>query len=151
MYTIHKLQFFLKNTFRITKSYTFGGSPLKKDHAYFETLLSLNKPACIYPVDNGQQALKYLSKMLHPTLILWSMDSKQTKHLKMIEHIKQNLTLKDIPIIALFEAPDLSLILHCYDMGIKAYVVKPASQPEFINLLQIIESYSQKNTVYQAD
>jgi|GEM_PF-5535658 len=118
---------------------------IEDNAAYGSELVGLLQAALgdylIDKVADNEQATEYLMQAVRPDLMLWSVEAMQKDNFITIAQVKCNPLLKEIPVVALADDCNEKLILHCYSLGIKAYVVKPTTRPELVALLRTIESF----------
>ncbi|GAB1542756.1 response regulator [Scytonema sp. NUACC21] len=98
---------------------------------------ALREAACFYPVYracNGDDALDYLHHQgeysnpmtsPRPAIILVDLNLPGTDGREVIEQIKQDCTLKSIPVVALTTSSSPKDIEACYQYGVNSYMLKP--------------------------
>lgn len=110
----------------------------------FETLMRVLKKLSyqyqIYRVEDGDEALdflyhqgKYTNKKKAPTpsLILLDLNLPGTDGREVIEQVKQNRSLKMIPVIVFTTSSSPQDIEFCYQHGANSYVLKPIQTEAF--------------------
>ena len=98
-------------------------------------------------VRDGVEALTYLTKETPyhsastPDLILLDLNMPRKSGLEVLEEIKQDNRLKNIPIVIMTgsQAPEDKLI--CYALGANLYVNKPFGLDEFTDFVKSIENF----------
>lgn len=89
---------------------------------------------------NGQQAIDYLTrrgqyqdpaKSPRPGLILLDIKMPKMDGFSVLEKIKADAQLRQIPIIMLTSTDDQVEVNRCYALGASTYVVKPVQYEEF--------------------
>lgn len=127
---------------------------VEEDAGYREELTcSLESALNDYQIDtvkDNRQLTQYITHIF-PSLILWDVDAlKNSKNgsieMNTLEKVKENPVSREIPIVALAGSLDEDLIIRCYHMGIRAFVVKPKNQPELTALIHVIHSYGSSPT-----
>ncbi|MBI1274410.1 response regulator [bacterium] len=116
---------------------------------YEATMRAFKKASLYNPVDwaqSGQQALDFLKHSAGkgqalPGLVLLDlnmpgMDGRQTLH-----HIKQDKSLKRVPVIILTTSDDERDVEACYQMGANTYVQKPVSFEGLIEAIKRLKEY----------
>ena len=77
----------------------------------------------------------------HPGLVLLDLNMPGLDGRKTLQLIKQDETLKRIPVIILTTSADERDIQNCYQMGANTYVQKPVSFEGLIEAMQRLKSY----------
>jgi two-component system response regulator len=99
---------------------------------------------------SGQAALDYLKQtgthteatgVTSPGLILLDLNMPGLDGRKTLQAIKQDETLKRIPVIILTTSADERDIKACYQLGANTYVQKPVSFDGLIEAIQRLKSY----------
>lgn len=94
----------------------------------------------IQVIDNGQEALDYLSgrgnyasrgHTTAPLLILLDINMPGINGHEVLEEIKGDAALRVIPVIMLTSSDDPREVQRCYDMGCNAFVTKPVEPSAF--------------------
>jgi CheY-like chemotaxis protein len=97
-------------------------------------------------VRDGEQAMNYLSgtgefsdrgRYPFPSLILLDLKLPRKSGLEVLEWLRQQPTLKQIPVIVLTSSRVSSDISRAYDLGANSYLVKPVG---FEGLLELVKS-----------
>lgn len=98
-------------------------------------------------VMDGNSALSYLlqegdyQQKTHPNLILLDLNLPGIHGLQILESIKNNDTLRMIPVI-IFTTSDADLdVQKAYTLGANCFIQKPASLSQYINTMTSISAY----------
>ena len=100
---------------------------------------------------DGDEALKILNQQGEfnnlplPDLILLDLNLPKTDGREVLEIIKKNIELRDIPVIILSGSDRESDMTSSYDLHANSYVVKPDSFEGFKEIVASIENYWFKN------
>lgn len=95
-------------------------------------------------VRDGQEAIDYVRRQGAyaaetgplPSVILLDMKLPKVGGLEVLTELKSDPDLRRIPIVALTASGDGSDVTKSYDLGVNAYVVKPATLDEFAKTLR---------------
>lgn len=96
---------------------------------------------------DGNEALKILSRkgefnnLPLPDLILLDLSLPKIDGREVLEKIKTNIELKDIPVIILSGSAAESDMTSSYDLHANSYVVKPDNFDDFKEIVASIENY----------
>ncbi|NER51185.1 MAG: response regulator [Symploca sp. SIO1A3] len=120
----------------------------------FETLIrSLNKLSYhsqIYRVEDGDEALDFLfhqgeytdeTQAPRPALILLDLNLPGTDGREVIAQLKQNSSLKQIPIIVFTTSSNPQDVEFCYQHGANSYVLKPIDTKSFADSVKGLLAY----------
>jgi CheY-like chemotaxis protein len=91
-------------------------------------------------VRDGSEALDYLTNsgqyenrpVGNPAIVLLDIKMPKMDGLEVLKQMKSNEKLKKIPVVLLTSSRDDKDLLHAYDYGCNAYVVKPVQFPDFV-------------------
>jgi two-component system response regulator len=92
-------------------------------------------------VSDGEQMLDYLYRRgafvdaglsPSPTLVLLDLNMPRLDGRKVIRILRADETLRHLPVIALSTSESPKHITEAYSIGINAYLVKPASIPDYV-------------------
>jgi two-component system response regulator len=92
-------------------------------------------------VSDGEQMLDYLHRRGRfaepglapsPTLVLLDLNMPRLDGRKVIRILRADETLRHLPVIALSTSESPKHITEAYSIGINAYLVKPASIPDYV-------------------
>lgn len=111
-----------------------------------EALSEYNVANSIVPVGDGVAALEYLRhegnfknrSNGHPAVILLDIKMPRMDGIELLEIIKKDDSLKNIPVVMLSSSRENPDLKKCYDLGANAYVVKPVDFKEFIEAVKQI-------------
>ncbi len=102
----------------------------------------------IYRCTNGDDALDFLyhtgkytdsgTKAPRPAIILLDLNLPGTDGRELLREIKQDNTLKTIPVVVLTTSSNPKDITACYQRGANGYIIKPMN---FDNLKQAIQMF----------
>lgn len=109
-----------------------------------EALSEHNLANRVITLSDGVEALDYLlyrdkyasRERENPAVILLDIKMPRMDGIEVLEEIKKNEELKNIPIVMLTssrEEPDLK---KCYSLGVNAYVVKPVNFKDFFEVVK---------------
>ena len=98
---------------------------------------------------DGAEALDYLycrgphegRPSGHPAFILLDLKLPKVDGLQVLETIKSDATLRQIPVVMLTSSREEQDLLRSYRMGVNAYVVKPVGFQEFIEAVQEVGGF----------
>lgn len=121
---------------------------------YEATLRSLKYNRCFNPVQwcrSGQDALDYLNnegryaearldKKL-PSLVLLDLNMPGMDGRQVLQHIKSDTHLKQIPVVILTTSADAKDVEHCYQIGASTYIQKPVSFAELTEAIRTMKDY----------
>ena len=98
-------------------------------------------------VKNGEEALQYLLKedpfheAITPDLILLDINLPKIDGKEVLRIIKNNSTLKSIPVVILTTSSAEKDIIDSYNGHANCYIVKPVKLESFISVVNSIESF----------
>jgi CheY-like chemotaxis protein len=103
----------------------------------------------IIVVRDGAEALDYLFRRRafseraddQPGLILLDLKMPKVDGLEVLQSIKQDATLRMIPVVVLTSSREEHDLLRTYDLGVNAYVVKPVSFQDFMDAVQALGQF----------
>ena len=117
------------------------------------TLRALRKAALanrIHVVRDGAEALDFLfcegdcadrSICDIPKLILLDLKLPKVDGLQVLERIKSDADLRQIPVVMLTSSREERDLVQSYQLGVNAYVVKPVGFQEFIQAVQEVGGF----------
>lgn len=93
---------------------------------------------------NGQQALDYLygcgdyahTRPPRPQAILLDVNMPGINGYQVLEVLKQDADLRDIPVIMLTSVNSLQSMQHCYRLGCDIYLIKPLEQRALLEMIR---------------
>ena len=100
-------------------------------------------------IDDGQKAMEYLfgdgeiseSMTNIPKLILLDLKLPKVNGLEILERMKQDERLKDIPVVVLTSSNENIDIKKAYELGANSYIVKPVDFAKFTEAIQQVGMY----------
>jgi CheY-like chemotaxis protein len=118
--------------------------------AFTRAMKEATFPCFVYRTCDGDDALDYLYRQgvytdpvqsPRPSLILIDLNLPGTDGREVIEQLKQDKTLKNIPIVVLTTSSSPKDIEACYHYGINAYMLKPFGVDALRKSIQIFLHY----------
>jgi len=76
-----------------------------------------------------------------PAMVMLDMKMPKVDGLEVLQKIKSDPQLKHIPVVMFTSSREEYDLLHCYENGANAYVVKPVTFPEFRTALQQLKTF----------
>lgn len=106
-------------------------------------LLDSNIGAAVIHAPSADDALEHLRSpgSDKPTMILLDLHMPGTDGLEFLRHIKDDSSLKDIPVVVLTSSEDPQDILDSFELGIAGYMVKSSRYEDLIETVRTIQSY----------
>jgi CheY-like chemotaxis protein len=103
----------------------------------------------IVVVRDGAEALDYLYKRNgytdrsggNPALLLLDLKMPKVDGIEVLRQVKSSGTLRTIPVVVLTSSREEEDLLHSYDMGVNAYVVKPVDFSQFIAAVKLLGGF----------
>lgn len=98
-------------------------------------------------VENGEEALKYLyrespyTEVIRPHLILLDLNLPKISGREVLEKIKRDELLMDIPVVILTTSKAEEDILRSYRLHANCYITKPVDFGKFMEIVRTIESF----------
>jgi two-component system response regulator len=99
-------------------------------------------------VENGVDVLRYLREIADhksndnfPVFILLDLNMPKKDGREVLKEIKENKSLKKIPVIIFTTTKNENEITRCYELGANSYVVKPLVYDELVKIIQALYSY----------
>ncbi len=98
-------------------------------------------------VGDGVKALKYLrnegsfADAIRPDLIILDLNLPQKDGREVLREIKNDKSLKHIPVVVLTTSDQESDILKSYGLGANCYIAKPMGFDQFKNVVKAIEGF----------
>ena len=95
---------------------------------------------------DGQAAIDYLETLLTeknslPNLILLDMNLPKKNGIEVLQHIKQNNKLKQIPVVMLTTSSYEEDIVKSYKNYANCYITKPVDARDFLRVIEQIENF----------
>jgi chemotaxis family two-component system response regulator Rcp1 len=112
-----------------------------------EALLEGGVTVELTAVPDGEHALAYLRRdgehaaAARPDLILLDLNLPKKNGLEVLEEIKRDPELLQIPVVMLTTSGSSRDVAACYDRGVNCYVVKPLDLDDFTRLVQAIHGF----------
>ncbi len=104
----------------------------------------------LYVVENGEEALDFLLQdgefanpdlAPRPSLILLDLNLPRMNGLELLEIVKSNAELCEIPVVVLTSSTMESDIKYSFRNGVAGYVVKPVTFEKFVQAVAILDMY----------
>jgi chemotaxis family two-component system response regulator Rcp1 len=101
----------------------------------------------LHVVEDGVAAMEFLQRegqyadALRPDLILLDLNLPKKDGREVLEEIKQDSSLKRIPVVVLTTSQAEEDILKTYDLHANCYVTKPVDLDQFITIVRSIEDF----------
>jgi DNA-binding response OmpR family regulator len=107
------------------------------------TLIALSKSQLanqVIIVRDGAEALDYLNREgVHadraegnPAVVLLDLKLPKVNGLEVLKAIRSTASLKSVPVVMLTSSQTESDVVHSYELGVNAYVVKPVEFKQFV-------------------
>lgn len=98
---------------------------------------------------DGAEALDYLWRRNKyadrtpgdPVLMLLDLKMPKVDGLEVLRSVKASPELKKIPVVVLTSSREEQDLVHSYDLGVNAYVVKPVSFPDFVDAVKLLGGF----------
>lgn len=110
----------------------------------------MNSPAKLQVVRDGVEAIEYLSgqnkfadRNLYPLpfLILLDINMPRKNGFDILEWLKQDESLADIPVVMITSSKVKSDVDKAYELGARAYLIKPVAFNELQSLVMATEEF----------
>jgi two-component system, chemotaxis family, response regulator Rcp1 len=101
----------------------------------------------IHVVADGVEALAYLrhegryAESVRPDMILLDLNLPKKSGLEVLKEIKEDGSLKRIPVIMLSTSQAETDIVKSYDLHANAFVTKPVDLEQFLSVVKVIEGF----------
>lgn len=101
----------------------------------------------LHVVEDGDAAMAFLRRQgeyanaVRPDIILLDLNLPKKDGREVLAEIKNDATLKRIPVIVLTTSKAEEDILKTYNMHANCYVTKPVDLDQFINIVKTIEDF----------
>ncbi len=101
----------------------------------------------IHHVMDGQAALDYLrgftgnDERTPPDLMLLDLNLPRKDGRQVLKEVRADESIARLPVIALTTSEAESDVMHCYELGANAYIVKPVDFEQFIDVVRSIDSF----------
>lgn len=122
-------------------------------HFFKEALRKTSIPLPLVVVSNGIDAVSYIegsgrysdrSRYPKPGLVLLDLKLPQKYGLEILEWLRRRPKADQVPVMVLTSSNQPEDIRKAYDLGAKAYLVKPIGMKMLLDLVQSIASYWQE-------
>lgn len=111
------------------------------------TLLALEKSNLaneVVTMRDGAEALDYLFRRGphtdrlpgNPAVVLLDLKLPKVDGIQVLQRIKEDSSLQAVPVVMLTTSREEKDLIHSYQLGVNAYVVKPVAFKEFIQAIQ---------------
>jgi CheY-like chemotaxis protein len=111
-------------------------------------ILTVERALKYHRIDNAllvfrdsEQAVEYIETGPRPFLTILDLNMPRMNGLEVLERIRSNPALNDVPVIILTTSSEDSDVLCCYRAGIAGYFVKPVDYDEFLTMVLTIMTY----------
>ncbi|MFN7137861.1 MAG: response regulator [Limisphaerales bacterium] len=122
------------------------------DHAYFiqHAFRQARLANPTFRVTNGDEAVEYLKgegkysnrcEYPLPSLILLDLKMPRRNGFEVLEWIRQQPGLKGLRVVVLTTSDEIRDVNRAYELGANSFLVKPVSVPDFMQLVQAVNSY----------
>lgn len=99
-------------------------------------------------VENGVELLRHLREINErrtdedlPGFILLDLNMPKKDGREVLKELKENKSLKKIPVIIFTTTKNENEISRCYELGANSYVVKPLVYDELVKIIKSLYSY----------
>jgi CheY-like chemotaxis protein len=114
-----------------------------------EAMAESNLANKVVVVNDGVEAMDYLHqkgkfskrKAGSPALVLLDIKLPRMNGIDVLRNIKEDVTLKMIPVIMLTSSREEKDLAETYSLGVNAYVVKPVGFQQFIDAVKKIGGF----------
>lgn len=102
---------------------------------------------CQHVVRDGEEALDFLyrrgkhEKAIRPDLILMDLNMPKKAGIEVLQVIKRDPILQEIPVIILTSSEAEKDIVQSYALHANAYIVKPMNLAQFLGVVQAVEQF----------
>ncbi len=96
----------------------------------------------IHRVD-GEDGLNYLRQddVEKPCVILLDLNMPRMNGFDFLKHIKDDETLKKIPVVVLTTSDADQNIIESFEMGVAGYITKPVDYKQFVEAIRTVNMY----------
>mgnify|MGYP001547446556 CR=1 FL=1 len=104
----------------------------------------------LYIVKDGEECLDYLyrrgdysdpASSPRPSLLLLDINMPKMNGLDVLEHIRGDAALKNLPVVILTTSKAEEDMFRSYDLGVNAYIVKPVGFENFADAVKTINLF----------
>lgn len=124
-----------------------GGTILIVDDNRLEVLITkksfkkLGLRTELVHVEDGEEAINYLSSGKRPSIILLDINMPKMNGLEFLKKRNENSTWRSIPVIVFSSSKPKENLKAAFRLGISGYMVKPIDFEEMTELLRAIVNY----------
>jgi CheY-like chemotaxis protein len=106
-------------------------------------LQHLHSPNDLIHLNDGQEALEYLKAEsgTKPSMIILDLDTPRMNGFELLETIKSDDMLKEIPVIVLTTSETKQDIEKSFSLSVAGYIVKPVDFDIFVETFGTINNY----------
>jgi two-component system response regulator len=98
---------------------------------------------------DGAEALDYLFRRgtfasrgeAQPALVLLDLKMPKVDGIEVLRQMKSHPELKRIPVVVMTSSREEPDVMHSYDLGVNAYVVKPVNFHEFVDAVKQVGGF----------
>ena len=91
---------------------------------------------------NGEEALEILhNKSTYPDIILLDLNMPKVSGIDFLTIIKNNESLRHIPVIVLTTSNNHKDLFECYKLGISGYMLKPLKYEDYTSKIEKLLTY----------
>ena len=107
------------------------------------TLKEINVTNTLAHVENGEEALAYLSDDTkeNPCIILLDLNMPRMNGIEFLNIVKKDDAVKNIPVIVLTTSKDEGDRLESFNLSVAGYMVKPVDYLQFVEVMKTIQAY----------
>jgi CheY-like chemotaxis protein len=93
--------------------------------------------------ENGEEGMEYLKNSSNalPCIIFLDLNMPKMNGIEFLKIIKNENSLKQIPVVALTTSQNIEDISACFKNGIAGYIVKPVDYKKFVKAIRIVDLY----------
>ena len=113
-----------------------------------EALQEIRLDNCLEFVEDGEQLMAYLQQkeedngaVRQPDLILLDLNMPRKDGREVIEELKANPKLRQIPVVVFTTSKAEEDIVRSYALGVNSFIVKPTSFEGLVDVMQSVNRY----------
>jgi len=96
----------------------------------------------VIEANNGEEAQDILTNKDNlPSVILLDLNMPKMNGIEFLTQLKNNETLKYIPVVILTTSSNYKDLKECYEIGIAGYVLKPLKYEEYVLKMEMLLDY----------